>query len=541
LTMNIIYLSHRIPYPPNKGDKIRSFNQIKYLAASGHDIHLVCLADQKHDLDYQSVLLRWCKSVYVEYLSPKKAKIRSLPWLLSSLPLSVPYFYRRSLQKHVDRLLEQEDIKTVFCFSSAMGEYVRRSKAPDMQKKLLVLDYCDLDSDKWRQYSKSTSWPMSWIYAREASTLLMYEQKANEIFDHSIFISRAEADLFSPFAPEPERISVMPNGVDHQFFSSPPKAGLSDPPVLVFTGAMDYQANVDGVVWFCKTALPELQKRFPGLKMYMVGSNPSPAVKSLAAEDIVVTGYVQDIRQYYSMADVCVVPLRLARGVQNKVLEAMAMSRPVVTTSRVLQGINASPDRDLLLADDEHGFVDQLTRVLSDERLSRDLSDAGRNFVLKNYDWQTNLQAMDKMLESRTAGERRPMLVSSCLNPLFFPVYILLMFLAILWPMEETSPGASLTYRINPDLQNFLHLPVFAGFSLLFFDFIRNFFLSPALRMVLFLFLGLGLCVLLEWLQLFVPGRYFSLSDILVNISGLFLGLALHAFWCSGLIHRHRH
>lgn len=529
----MLYLSHRIPYPPNKGDKIRSFNQIKYLSEAGHDIHLLCMADEQRDLGYESKLLQWCKSVHVQYRSPRRSKLVSLPWLMSSLPLSVPYFYSPGLQKAADQVLIREGVSTIFCFSSVMAEYVLRSKAPDIERKLLILDYCDLDSDKWRQYSRSASWPMSWVYAREASTLLKYEQKANELFQHSIFISRAEAELFAPHAPEPGRISVMPNGVDHQFFSSPPKVGLSDPPVLVFTGAMDYQANVDGVVWFCQTALPELRKRFPGLKMYIVGGNPSPEIRSLAGEDTVVTGYVRDIREYYQLADVCVVPLRVARGVQNKVLEALSMSRPVVTTSKVLQGIKAVPDRDLLVADKEQEFVLQVSRVLEDQDLRSGLARAGRSFILYNYHWQAGLKPLEKILKSGPVSGKKATPSRSCLSPVFFPVYILLMILAVLWPMEETSPGASITYLINPSLQNFMHLPVFAGFSLLYFDFIRNFSLSASRRMAIFLVSGTGLCVLLEWLQLFVPGRFFSLTDILTNLAGLFLGLALHRLWCS--------
>ena len=595
----ILFLSHRIPYPPNKGDKIRSFHELKYLSQAGHAIHLVCLADQKTDLDNKPKLTKWCKSVYVEYRSAKEAKIYSLPWLLSRLPLSVPYFYSRGLQKQVDALLEKEDIKAVFCFSSVMGEYILRSKAPRLNEKLLILDYCDLDSDKWRQYSQGSSKPMSWIYSREASLLLRYETRLNDFFDYSVFVSQAEADLFRPWAPRPERIKVIANGVDLDFFSpqsiSASKFSRStqpacqdifkDPqterdeisgqnpseftlekrsfsfsgqgradteqafvpnggsveqegPVLLFAGAMNYEANVDGVVWFCNTALPELQRIFPGLRMYIVGSNPVAAVERLAGKNVIVTGYVEDIRRYYKMADVCVVPLRMARGVQNKVLEAMAMATPVITTSRVLQGIKAAPGRDLLIADNAQEFVDQTSRVLNDEGLRSDLAARGRDFVLANYDWPSNLQALQAMLESKPSGEKRPVPARACLHPLFFPFYILLIFASSLWPMEETSAGATATYLINPNLQNFMHLPAFAGFSLLFGDFIRNFSLSRAQMQILPLVLGLGFCALLEWLQFFLPGRYFSLSDMLVNITGLFLGLGVYRIWCSGRSHR---
>ena len=546
----MLYLSHRIPYPPNKGEKIRSFNQIKYLSETGHDIHLVSLVDQKRDLQYESNLLKWCKSVHLEYRSPLRAKFLSLPWLLSGLPLSVPYFYSRGIQQHVDTLLQRENIRTIFCFSSPMGEYVLRSRASEVNNKLLILDFCDLDSDKWRQYSKSSTWPMSWIHAREASLLLKYEAHLNHFFDHSIFISRAEAELFQPYAPRPERITIVPNGVDHAFFSpeSAPQAPFSSEqdgsrenqesppsrsPVLLFTGAMDYEANVDGVVWFCHTALPELQKRFPGLKMYIVGANPSPAVQRLAGESIIVTGYVEDIRTYYRMADVCVVPLRLARGVQNKVLEALSMAKPVITTSKVLQGVKASPGQDLLVADSGQEFVDQALNLLNNPDQASAFGRRGREFILESYDWTGNLQGLRSLLGSQPDPRRGAPPVRGKLNPAFLVLYICFMLLASLWPMAETSPGASITYRINPGLQNILHLPVFAAFSLLLLDFLKNFSLSLGKRLAVFLISGLSLCFVLEGMQLFVPGRYISLSDLLTNISGILLGLAIHGLWFS--------
>ncbi len=529
--MNLIYLSHRIPYPPNKGDKIRSFNQIKYLAESGHDIHLVCLADNRQDLDYSHKLRKWCKSVHVEYRSPVRAKALSFPWLLSTKPLSVPYFYSPNLQKKVDRLLEQGNISTVFCFSSVMGEYVLRSRHPDMQKKLLVLDYCDLDSDKWLQYSSRSSWPMSWIYSRESSCLLQYEIQLNRFFDHCIFVSQAEADLFHAHAPRPEITSVIANGVDQEFFSPALNSRTNNAPVLLFTGAMDYQANVDGVVWFCTSVLPELIKNFPGLRMYVVGGNPAPEVKALDGEHITVTGYVKDIRDYYKLADVCVVPLRLARGVQNKVLEAMAMSRPVVSTSRVLQGVSAVPGREILVADDGSEFVEQISRVLKSPGLGQELGRRGRRFVLDNHDWQRTLSSLDTLLASSPHPKRIPPPARAFLSPAVLVLYVLFMFVAGLWPMQETSPGASVTYLINPGLQNFLHLPMFGLFALLLMDFLRGFRLSPGIKYGLFAAFGLGMCVLLEVLQVFVPGRFFSLGDILVNVLGLGMGLGLYSLW----------
>jgi sugar transferase (PEP-CTERM/EpsH1 system associated) len=272
------------------------------------------------------------------------------------------------------------------------------------------MDFCDLDSDKWLQYSQSARAPMSWVYGREAASLLRYEQALNRFFDYSIFVSQGEAELFKPLAPYPDRIRLVQNGVDHEFFSpdppspsgfpasQPPSFPADLPPTLLFTGAMDYQANVDGVLWFCRTALPRLQDTIPDLRLFIVGANPVPEVRQLAGENVVVTGYVQDIRTYYRQADLCVIPLRLARGVQNKALEAMAMGKPVVTTSKVQQGIQATPEQDLLLADTPQEFVSQVLRLLRDRELSGELGKRGREFVLQSFDWQSNLKKLQELL-----------------------------------------------------------------------------------------------------------------------------------------------
>ncbi|MGM0540381.1 MAG: VanZ family protein [Thermodesulfobacteriota bacterium] len=554
--MQILYLAHRIPYPPNKGDKIRSFNQVKFLSEAGHTVHLVCLVDQKQDLAYKTELLQWCNSVHMEYRAQSWAKFLALPWLISSFPLSVPCFYSCRLQAEVDRILARDSIDVVFCFSSVMGEYLLRSKDGALHQKLLIMDFCDLDSDKWQQYRQRSRPPMSWIYRREATALLRYEQTLNRFFDLSVFVSQGEADLFKPLAPCPERIQVVQNGVDHKFFtpslpaqfehpkggpgstgqaSQPPSSEAqhsslpaSQPPSLVFTGAMDYYANVDGVVWFCREILPGVQDTILGLKLYIVGANPAPEVQQLASEHVVVTGYVDDIRDYYELADICVIPLRLARGVQNKALEAMAMGIPVVTTSKVQQGIQAMPERDLLLADTPQEFSRQVRRLLTDQDLAHELGQRGRKFVLQNFDWRTNLKKLQELLSSNPEWER-PKQPRSRLNPVCFWVLVLLLLVANLWPMALDSPGASITYRINPALQNFLHLPVYALFGWVLIDFLQHRAISSRVRHTFFATLGLGFCLGLELVQFFVPGRSMSVNDGLTNITGLALGWGLYA------------
>lgn len=410
--MKILYIAHRIPYPPNKGDKIRSFNEIKHLSMN-HEIHLCCLADDPEDLQYQNALKTYCKTVNVVPINPKLAKLKSAMYLFSNKPLSIPYFYSQKLQKAIDRLLATTVFDCIFCFSSQMAEYVFKSKGRQTNGQArLFMDFVDVDSDKWIQYSRYEKWPMSRVHRLEGRRLSGYERKIAGRFDHSIFVSRKEVDIFKSFCPQIKNVAAVPNGVDYKYFSpsflSPALSGTvnngllstdKECPILLFTGAMDYYANVDGVIWFCREIFPRIQAGFPEVKFYIVGSNPHPQIWSLQESDgIRVTGFVEDIRPYYLAADVCVIPLRLARGVQNKVLEAMAMERPVMATSMAIQGIEAVTDKQLLISDSPEEFASKVMDLLKNEKKRRDLGRNSRKWVKSNYQWSSNMKMLEEIL-----------------------------------------------------------------------------------------------------------------------------------------------
>ena len=292
---------------------------------------------------------------------------------------------------------------------------------------------------------------------------------------------------------------------------------------------MDYQANVDGMVWFCREVWPGLKSAFPGLKCTIVGANPPQKVRRLEGDGIAVTGYVDDVRDYYRLADIGIIPLRMARGVQNKALEAMAMGLPVVATSRVIQGIGATPERDLLPGDTADEFRDQVTRLIRNRRLAEELGARGREFVLRHFDWRANLADLHRVLQSTSPRPRRPNRPErGVLSPLFLLFVLGFMLMTSLWPMETTSPGATLLYRIDPNLQNFLHLPMLMIFAFVFLDFLHHHDLEPKFRWVWLAAGGSGVCLVLEGLQSFVPGRYPSVTDMLVNLCGLAVGSGLY-------------
>lgn len=397
----ILYLVHRIPFPPNKGDKIRSYHLLKYLSER-YEVHLGAFVDDPLDWKYGEALSEYSCSSFFCPLDARKAKIRSLRGFVQNRALSLPYYQDRRMQLWVDETLRENDINTVICFSSVMSQYV----AGDAYRKLTrVSDFVDIDSDKWRQYSTKKSFPMNLVYRREAGRLLEYERSIARDFDHCLFVSRKEADLFREYAPESdERIGYFNNGVDADYFS-PEKVRLNPYPGdgkrIVFTGAMDYWANVDAVSWFSREIFPRIRREVDGAEFYIVGINPSDQVLGLAeCPGVHVTGAVADVRPYLAHAELVVAPLRIARGIQNKVLEAMSMSRPVVLTNAAMEGIEPTELLASRAADAPAEFAQHCVQLLKAD----DAGEAGRLarvFIREMYGWENSLSCIDRLLPSR--------------------------------------------------------------------------------------------------------------------------------------------
>jgi len=398
----LLFLAHRIPFPPNKGDKIRAFNLLKALARD-YRVYLGAFVDDMQDWKYESELREYCAEVFLLGLNSRR-KYQSLKGLLTGEALTLPYYRQSRLQHWVDQKLAEQQISRVFVYSSAMAQYVEG----DAYKKLhRVIDFVDVDSEKWREYSERRVWPMSWLYRREARQLLAYDRKIAKNFDASVFVSVSEAKLFKQMAPESEQqITHINNGVDYHYFD--PAEFYENPypsaPILAFTGAMDYWANADAVSWFAQQVFPSIQKRIPNAQFYIVGTRPSDAVLKLAnKKGVHVTGSVKDIRPYIACADVVVAPMRIARGVQNKVLEAMAMQRPVVVTGAAMEGIEKLPGQRI--CDDAESFIDYCLQLLSEGDIDK-TGEAGRQRVLKDFNWDQNLVRLESLLgdSSRSAN-----------------------------------------------------------------------------------------------------------------------------------------
>jgi len=396
----LLFLAHRIPYPPNKGDKIRSWHILKHLARS-YRVHLGAFVDDPGDWHYRDRIEQLCASTCLLPLHPAAAKLSSLGGLLSGTALSLSYFRDRRMQRWVNTMLERSEIQKVFVFSSPLAQYVLTATSPEMRR---VIDFVDVDSDKWRQYAERKRWPFSWLYRREGETLLKFEKEVAREFDASLFVSVEEADLFRRLVPDAaDSIGYLENGVDHDYFK--PDASYQDPyagcrEVVVFTGAMDYWANIDAVRWLAQEVFPQVRSVIKTARFAIVGARPSREVLALTSNrGVMVTGAVKDIRPYLAHARAAVAPLRIARGVQNKVLEAMAMARPVVATRVAVEGIDMAGEDGLWIADDKHEFAGKLIALLKSP--ASPLVMSSRDWVCQRYDWARNLEKLQDLFGRR--------------------------------------------------------------------------------------------------------------------------------------------
>ncbi|MBI5751133.1 MAG: TIGR03087 family PEP-CTERM/XrtA system glycosyltransferase [Hydrogenophilales bacterium] len=397
----LLYLVHRIPYPPNKGDKIRSFHLLTHLAQS-YKVHVGAFIDDADDWQYAQALAKLAGGeVKLLPLKPRLATLKSAIGLLSGEPLSIPYYRDRRMQAWVDAMLATKPIARALVYSSSMAQYLMKYHTLNR-----VIDFVDIDSDKWRQYAEKKPWPMSWVYRREARTLFDYERRVTHEFAAAAFVSEAEAALFKQLAPDcASKVFGFSNGVDTDYFS-PNQAFASPYPAderaIVFTGAMDYWANVDAVTWFARDIFPGIKRAHPAAHFYIAGSRPTADVQALAQESgIHVTGAVPDTRPYIAHAAVAVAPLRIARGIQNKVLEAMAMAKPTVVSEQALEGIEATPGKEILLASDAAAFAAQVSRAIDGQ--APEMGAAARQRVVNDYSWAGHLRIVEQLLRGTSA------------------------------------------------------------------------------------------------------------------------------------------
>jgi sugar transferase (PEP-CTERM/EpsH1 system associated) len=360
-------------------------------------VAVACLADGRDDLANVEALRPFTSSIDAVPLDRRRARARALTALATGAPLTVAYFNERELHCRIAERLTGGAFDLVLVYSSGMAQFVERHAG-----RPRIMQFADLDSLKWRGYAASSRPPLRWVYGLEGQRLLAYERRLAAAFSHSVVCTPREVRDFRRLIPEAP-VSCVSNGVDLEYYR--PMALPQDEQSLVFTGVMDYFPNVEGALWFCQEVLPLVRRRVLGATFTVCGARPNAAVRALGRlEGVTVTGRVPDVRPYLARSAVCVVPLRIARGIQNKLLEAMAMGLPTVATPAAFEGVEAETPDHLLVAEGAAEFAEAVVRLLDDAALRRQLGQQARACVEANYRWETQLSRLDRVVAAVTGG-----------------------------------------------------------------------------------------------------------------------------------------
>jgi len=394
--MRIFFVCQRVPFPPDRGDKITTFNEIRHLSTA-HEVHVFCLGDGARDLDNIPGLRPYAKSVTAVPVGGWAGKLRALGALVAGKPLSVAAFDEAKLHRAIRQQFAALKPDLIIVYSGNVAQYAGHfSQVPR------IMQFADLDSLKWGQYAARARAPLNWIYGTEQRRLLAYERHIARSFSHALVCTAVEQRDFERLIPDVP-VSLVGNGVDLDYFRS---AGRPKRPgSMVFTGVMDYLPNVDAVRWLCDEILPLVQAQIPTSSLTICGSRPSPAVLRLAKrQGVRVTGWVADTRPYLDEAEVFAVPLRLARGIQNKLLEGLAMGLPCVTSTAAWNGTVVPRGEGILATDDPKEFAAYVVGLLRDDDYRASMARKARAAVEQDYRWETQMVHLDRVVAAVTAS-----------------------------------------------------------------------------------------------------------------------------------------
>ena len=394
----ILFLVHRAPWPPDRGDRIRSWHMFEALAKLA-PVHVAALADNEADAALaRDKMAPLCKSLAIEVRKVSRT-LALAQAVLKREPVSNRLFRSAALARHVDRLIGQGGITHIVAFSGQMAQYLpARFDGP------VLMDFVDVDSAKFATYAEQDKrQPLNWVHAREARMLGAWEAEVARRVDASLFVSEAEAALFrGRSGPGAGKICAVENGIDTDRFDpglALDRVETGEGPLAVFTGQMDYRPNIDAVRWFVTDILPLIRRRHPQARFAIVGRAPTDEVWALESlPGVTVTGEVPDVRPWLAAADAVVAPLLLARGVQNKLLEAMAMARPVVASAAAATGIDATPGAHLLVAQDAGEMAEAVCSLFDDPMGAATMGQAARARMIARYGWDARLAPLGDLL-----------------------------------------------------------------------------------------------------------------------------------------------
>lgn len=410
MSNEILFLSHRMPFPPDRGDKIRSHHVLKRLAGLA-PVHVATFADDERDIAEEVELAAVARS-YRLVRRVKPLILAGLQSLGQRKPVSLPAFANAEISDYVEKVLRERPIAAIYAFSGQMGQYI-----PDWFEGRVIFDFVDVDSAKFEAYADRDTGLRRWINAREARLLRAEEARLARRSDVSLLVSSEEAALFrARLSPEDAvqcDVQALRNGIDSHFFdpaSVKPEQQMLEcgGPRLIFTGQMDYAPNIEAALRVIERLLPGIREHLPHATFHVVGRNPPEELTCFDGRDGVhVWGGVTDIRTWLAAADLSLVPLEIARGIQNKVLEAMAMGLPVVATGAAATGIGGTDGQHYLVGDTDSELIDRATALLSHPRQGWTMGLEARRFVVENMSWQASLAPLIGLLGLRQAGARR--------------------------------------------------------------------------------------------------------------------------------------
>lgn len=398
---SVLFLCHRLPWPPSKGDKIRSYHVLRRLAEH-YRVYLGAFVDDPADWQYLESVETLCAEVCVRPLPRWSVRWRALASLMRGEALTVGVYRDRVMRRWIEGLLAERKLDLALCYSSGVAPFVMAQ--PQLRR---VMDFVDVDSDKWRQYAQAHHGLTRMIYRREARRLADFERTVAAQFDASVLVSEAEAAFFRQQVPATAgKVHGIPNGVDCEYWD--PQRACANPyqpgeRAVVFVGAMDYRANVHAAQWFAREVWPRIYARCRDARFYIVGSRPTAAVRALRQlAGITVMGRVEDVRPYLAHAHAVAAPLRIARGIQNKVLEALAMEKVLLATPEAWEGIEDFAGRQGCISDSPEVMAAEAVHWLDTPQLAR--APAARAMVLSRYGWKRNLDTYERVLGNAQPG-----------------------------------------------------------------------------------------------------------------------------------------
>ena len=391
----LLMLTQRVPYPADRGDRIRALNLLRFLSCRA-DISLACAAQDAVPSTSREALQQYCREFAYGAIPGWKSALQDIGSLAVGRSASEAHFYSADLMKTVRAWAKKHPFDGIVCYCSSMYSYLH---CEELKRTPVIVDLVDVDSRKWLDCAGVSHRPLKWLHTLEAARVAKLEREICARADEVFVISDAERRILQQVAPRAD-IRVAGNGVDTEYFAPAPPS-MIEKHVGCFVGVLNYQPNVDGLRWFAENVWPQVRTQWPDAKLLVIGKSPDAGLAKLISSSpgMELHANVPDVRGYLSRSEFSIAPLRVARGVQNKVLEAMSMQKPVIASSASLQGINAAIGRELLRADTANDWLVCIDRLFSEPSYAREIGEAARRYVLTYHSWESCLDPFGDALD----------------------------------------------------------------------------------------------------------------------------------------------